>query len=382
MKITQLELFKVKPRWLFLKISTDEGISGWGEPLVEGRADTAAAAVRELQSYLLGRDPLRIEDHFQTLYRCGFYRGGPILMSALSGIEQALWDIKGKLYGIPVYEMLGGRCRDRIKVYAWIGGDEPNQAADQALARIEQQFRAVKMNATGPCDYIGCTREIDAAVGRVRQVREAVGNDIDIAVDFHGRVHKSQAIILARELEPLRPLFYEEPVLAENIESLSELSNHTSIPLAVGERMYGRWGFKDVIARNIVSIIQPDVSHAGGILECRKIAAMAETYDIAVAPHCPMGPIAVAASLQLDTCTPNCVIQEFPIQIHYNEGADLTDYMVRKDVFTVHDGYVDVPKEPGLGVTIDEERVRRASLDGFEWKPPVWRLRDGVIAEW
>jgi galactonate dehydratase len=382
MIITQFELFKVKPRWLFLKVSTGEGISAWGELIVEGRADTTATAVRELQSYLMGRDPLRIGDHFRTLYRCGFYRGGPVLMSALSGIEQALWDIKGKLYGIPVYEMLGGRCRDRVKVYAWIGGDEPTQDADQALARIEQQFRAVKMNATGPCDYIGYTREIDAAVERMRQVRQAVCNDVDIAADSHGRVHKSQAIILAHELEPLHPLFYEEPVLPENNEMLVELSKHTSIPLAVGERMYGRWGFKEVITRGVVSVIQPDISHAGGILECRKIAAMAEAYDIAVAPRCPLGPIAASASLQLDACTPNSVIQELPMQIHYNEGADLLGYLLNKDVFAVHDGYLDVPTGTGFGISIDEDLVRHAATEEFDWKAPVWRLSDGAIAEW
>jgi galactonate dehydratase len=381
-KITGLELFKVRPRWLFLKISTDEGISGWGEPIVEGRAETVKAAVLELEDFLVGRDPRRIEDLWQAMYRGGFYRGGPILTSAISGIEQALWDIKGKYYNTPVYELLGGAARDRIRVYTWIGGDRPHDVADAAREAVAAGFTAVKMNATEEMHYVDSLTKVDAAVERLAAVREAVGDGIGIGIDFHGRVTKTMAKILAVEMTPYRPMFIEEPVLPENNEALREIARATSIPIATGERMYTRWGFKELLREGVVDIIQPDVSHAGGILETRKIAAMAEAYDIAVAPHCPLGPIALAACLQVDACTPNVIIQEQSLGIHYNQGSDLLDYLVDTNVFRYEAGYVPLPDKPGLGIEINEEKVREAAKIGHDWKNPIWRREDGTVAEW
>jgi galactonate dehydratase len=340
-KITSLELFKVPPRWLFLKMSTDEGISGWGEPIVEGRADTVRAAVEELSEHLIGRDPFRIEDHFQVLYRSGFYRGGPVLTSAISGIEQALWDIKGKALNVPVWEMLGGAARDRVQVYSWIGGDRPSQIADAVRAQLAAGFSVLKMNAMPQTHYIDSHQKIDEAVERLATAREIGGVGLGIAVDFHGRLHKSMAKILAREFEPYHPLFIEEPVLPEHDEALREIARHTTIPIACGERLYTRWDFKQILIDGYVDIVQPDLSHAGGILETRKIAAMAEAFDVAVAPHCPLGPIALAASLQLDACTPNVFIQEQSLGIHYNQdGYDLLDYLADPAVLTHDNGTV------------------------------------------
>ncbi|USG65346.1 galactonate dehydratase [Brevibacillus ruminantium] len=382
MKITKLTLYKVQPRWLFLKIDTDAGIEGWGEPIVEGRASTVEACVNELADYLIGKDPLRIEDHFQVLYRGGFYRGGPILTSALSGIEQALWDIKGKFYNMPVYEMLGGAARDKVRIYSWIGGDRPSDVAEAALEKVRAGFTAVKMNATEELDYFDTHSKVEAAVNRIAAVREAVGPDVGIGIDFHGRVHKTMAKILAKELEPYRPMFIEEPVLPENNEALREIARHTTTPIATGERQYTRWGFKQILMDGYVDIIQPDLSHAGGILEVKKIAAMAEAFDVSVAPHCPLGPIALASCLQLDACTPNAIIQEQSLGIHYNKGSDLLDYLADPQVFQYRDGYVDIPKGPGLGITINEEVVKRAAEEGHNWKNPVWRHQDGSVAEW
>lgn len=382
MKVTGFSLYKVPPRWLFLKVETDAGIAGWGEPIVEGRADTVAACVKELSEYLIGKDPLRIEDHWQVLYRGGFYRGGPILTSALSGIEQALWDIKGKYYNIPVYEMLGGAARDSIRVYSWIGGDRPQDVAAAAKEKVKAGFTAVKMNATEEMNYIDAPSKVEAVVSRVAAIREAVGGDIGIGIDFHGRVHRAMAKILAKELEPYRPMFLEEPVLPENNEALREIARHTTTPIATGERQYTRWGFKRILLDGYVDIIQPDLSHAGGILEVRKIAAMAEAFDVAVAPHCPLGPIALAASLQVDACTPNAIIQEQSLGIHYNQGSDLLDYLVDPGVFQYVDGFVAIPKGPGLGIEIDEKRVQEAARQGHNWKNPVWRNEDGTVAEW
>lgn len=382
MKITNLELFQVPPRWLFLKMSTDEGIVGWGEPIVEGRASTVAACVRELSDYLIGKDPMRIEDLVQTLYRSGFYRGGPILTSALSGIEHCLWDIKGKFYNAPVHDLLGGLCRDNIEVYSWIGGDRPSDVAAAAQEKMDLGFRAIKMNGTEELHYIDSFRKVDDVAQRMAAIREACGPDLKIGVDFHGRVHKPMAKVLAKALEPYNPMFIEEPVQAENNEALKELTRHTSIPIATGERMYTRWDFKPLFEMGVVDIIQPDPCHAGGILECRKIAAMAEAYDVALALHCPLGPIALAVCLQIDACTPNAFIQEQSLGIHYNRGNDLMDYLVDPSVFAYQDGRVDIPKGPGLGIEIDEERVRAAALEGHNWHNPVWRNADGTIAEW
>lgn len=382
MIITALKLYPVQPRWLFLKIETDEGICGWGEPVVEGHAHTVKAAVEEMSCYLLGKDPRKIEDLWQTMYRTGFYRGGPVMMSAIAGIDQALWDIKGKYYQMPVYEMLGGACRDKLKVYCWIGGDRPNDIHRQALEKYEQGYRAVKMNATEEMHYIDTFDKVEAVVERVAAIREALGMKMDIAVDFHGRVHKTMAKVLARELEPLHPMFIEEPVLPQNNEALREIARSCSIPIATGERMFSRWEFKNLLQDGYVDIIQPDLSHAGGISECKKISAMAEAYDVAVAPHCPLGPIALAACVQMDTCTPNVFIQEQSLGIHYNQGSDLLDYLNDRSVFTYKDGFTDILTRPGLGIDVNEELVEEMAKKGHNWKNPVWRNYDGTIAEW
>lgn len=382
MKITKLETFVVPPRWLFLKIETDEGIVGWGEPVIEGRAKTVQAAVEELSDYLIGKDPLRIEDHWQVMYRGGFYRGGPILMSAISGIDQALWDIKGKYYNAPVYELLGGACRDSIRVYSWIGGDRPSDVGQAAKEKVEAGFTAVKMNATEELQFIDSYEKIDQAVARIAAIREAVGYDIGVGIDFHGRVHKPMAKILVKELEQYRPMFIEEPVLPENNEALREIAKYTHIPIATGERMFSRWDFKSLLSDGYVDIIQPDLSHAGGITECKKIASMAEAYDVALAPHCPLGPIALASCLHVDATSYNAFIQEQSLGIHYNKGSDLLDYVMDKEVFEYKDGYVLNPVKPGLGIEINEKHVRKLAEEGHNWKNPIWRHKDGTIAEW
>lgn len=382
MRIRSMELFKVPPRWLFLKMTTEEGVVGWGEPIVEGKADTVAAAVTEMSEYLIGKDARRIEDIWQVLYRGGFYRGGPILTSAISGIEHALWDIKGKTLGVPVYDLLGGPVREKMRVYAWIGGDRPSEVAEAARQRIAEGYKAVKMNGTSEMEWVDSYTKVEEAAERLASVRAAVGNGVGIGVDFHGRVRKGMAKLLMKELEPYKPLFIEEPVLAENNDVLPELARHTSSLIATGERMFTRWDFKGLLAQGAVDIIQPDLSHAGGIWEVRKIAAMAEAYDVAVAPHCPLGPITLAASLQLDFCTPNAFIQEQSLGIHYNQGSDLLDYLADPAVFRYEDGYVLRGDKPGLGIDINEEKVREMAKVGHQWRNPIWRNEDGSLSEW
>ena len=382
MKITNIKLYQVPPRWLFLKVETDEGIVGWGEPVIEGRAHTVKAAVEELSQYIIGKDPMKIEDIWQVLYRSGFYRGGPILMSAMAGIDQALWDIKGKFFNAPVHQLLGGAVREKIKVYSWIGGDRPSDVAEEAKKKQSQGFTAIKMNGTEELQYIDSYEKVDALPERVDAIRKAVGKNFGIGVDFHGRVHKPMAKILMKELDPYRLMFIEEPVLDENLEALKELSRHTSTPIATGERMYSRWDFKELLSTGYIDILQPDLSHAGGITECRKIATMAEAYDVAIAFHCPLGPIALAACLQVDAVSHNAFIQEQSLGIHYNKGNDILDYLKDPTVFQYDNGFVNIPEGPGLGIEVDEEKVKEASLSSHNWKNPVWRHEDGSVAEW
>ena len=381
MKIARIELFKVPPRWLFLKMTTEDGLTGWGEPVCEGKADTVAAAVRELGAQLIGHSAADVEDAFQLMYRGGFYRGGPVLMSAISGIEQAMWDIKGKALGVPVYELLGGKCREKIEVYRWVGGDRPRDAVSEAAKAVQEGYRAVKMNGTDELRWIDDFAGMDAAAERVAAVREAFP-ELRIAVDFHGRVHKTMAKQLMRLLEPYRLMFVEEPVLCENEDEFLELSRACPIPIATGERNYTRWGFKHMLTRGGVDIVQPDVSHCGGILEAKKIAAMAEAFDTAVALHCPLGPVALAACLQVDFCTPNAFIQEQSAGIHYNKGYDLLNYLKNPEVFRWDAGSCALLTGPGLGIEVDEDYVRRMAAEGHDWHNPLWRDRDGAVAEW
>lgn len=379
--IAAIETFAVPPRWLFVRLETDAGEVGWGEASLEGHAEAVDGAFAALRSRFVGADPDDIEDIWQTAHRLGFYRGGPVLMSALSGLDQSLWDIKGKRLGLPVWQLLGGKVRSRIPVYAWIGGDRPHDVAQAARVRRDQGFHAVKMNATEDIGWLDSPKVVDATVDRVRAVQ---AEGLDVGLDFHGRVHRAMARQLAAAVEPLRPLFIEEPVLSEHPEAVAALAAHTAIPIALGERLYSRWDFKPFFEASAVDIVQPDLSHAGGISECRRIAAMAEAYDVAVAPHCPLGPIALAACLQVAATSINFVIQEMSLGIHYNDADhDLLTYLVDPDVFAVNDGMVATPQGPGLGIVIDEARVRSvAAAMGPGWRNPVWRGPDGAVREW
>lgn len=382
MKITNITVYKVKPRWIFVKVSTDEGIDGWGEMISGTKTETVVTGAYEIGNrFLVGQNPFEIERLFQEMHR-SFFRGGPINGTIVSGFEMALWDIKGKALNVPVYELLGGAARDKIKVYSWIGGDRPDDVVAQAQDRFDRGFTAIKMNATEELHYIDSYKKVSEVVERVESIRNKFGDDLDIGVDFHGRVHKPMAKVLAKALEPYHPMFLEEVVLPENEEHFSEIANSVAVPLATGERLYTRWQFKNIFKQGAIDVIQPDVALCGGILETRKIAAMAEAYDIAVAPHAPYGPIALAATLQVDSCTPNVFIQEQSLGIHYNKGFDLLDFVKNKEVFQYTDGYVNLPSKPGLGLEMDEDRVKEISQEGLVWTNPKWKHYDGTIAEW
>ncbi len=372
MKITRLETFFVNPRWLFLKMHTDEGIVGLGEPVLEGRAQSVAAAVQEIGRYLIGQDPRLIEHHWQAIYRGQFYRGGPILTSALSGIEQAMWDITGKWLGQPVHRLLGGPTREKIRLYRHCGGKTPEEAAANAKAAVAQGFTALKTGVPGaPIRAIDSLAFVQRAERQFAAMREAVGPEVDIAIDFHGQSSPAMSIRLAKALEPYYPMFIEEPVLPENVAEMARVARSTSIPIATGERLFTKWGYREVLEQQAATVLQPDVSHAGGILECKKIAAMVETYFGSIAPHCPLGPIALAACLQLDAAIPNFLIQEF---VTLGEG-----YL--KEPFVMKDGSVAVPDKPGLGVELDEEALADKVHDGA-WETPGLRHEDGAVGDW
>ncbi len=381
MKITDIKVYKVKPRWIFVQILTDEGVDGWGEMISGTKTETVVAGAYEAGKRIIGRDPLEIERIWQELHR-SFFRGGPINGTIVSGIEMALWDIKGKYYNVPVYELLGGKARDNIKVYSWIGGDRPSDIVAEAQDRVDRGFDSVKMNATEELHYIDSFKKVQQVVDRVSALREKFGYNLNIGIDFHGRVHKPMAKVLAKELEPYKLMFLEEVVLPENEEAFEQVAQHTSTPLATGERLVTRWEFKNIFNKGTIDIIQPDVALVGGIGEMRKIAAMAEMYDMAVAPHAPYGPIALAATLQVDVCTPNVFIQEQSLGIHYNKGFDLLDFVNNKEIFEYTDGFVDIPTGPGLGIDLNVEFIKEISQEGLIWTNPKWKHYDGTIAEW
>ncbi|KAJ9154787.1 Mandelate racemase/muconate lactonizing protein-like protein [Pleurostoma richardsiae] len=381
-KIAKLEYFRVPPRWLFVKITDENGGVGWGEATLEGHTQAVEGCLDAWRDRYIGLEADNIEHIWQASWRMGFYRGGAVFMSALAGIDIALWDLKARNLGVPIYQLLGGKLRDKIKVYAWIGGDRPQDVAEAAKARKEQGFLSIKMNGTADLGWLDSPSALDESVERLKAVKS---HGLDAGIDFHGRVHKPMAGQLAKALEPYRPLFIEEPLLSEHPGGIKALSEKTTIPIALGERLYSRWDVRPFLEAHSIDILQPDISHCGGISEIRRIAAAAETYDVAVAPHCPLGPIALAASVQVDTAMPNFVIQEMSLGIHYNEGVDLISYTKNPEVWLPTDGYINILEGPGLGIEVDEEQVRRMAktTEGLKaWANPGFIGPGGEIREW
>jgi galactonate dehydratase len=370
MKITKLETIFVKPRWLFLKMHTNKGIVGLGEPVLEGRSQTVAAAVKEIGRFLIGKDPRLIEHNWQAVYRWQFYRGGPILASALSGIEQAMWDILGKSLRVPVYRLLGGPTRTKIRLYRHCGGPAISRHVASASKAVKDGFTALKTGIPGPLKYVDTLARVEQVARYFGAMRKTVGPDIDIAIDFHGKASPAMSIRLAKALEPHYPMFIEEPVLPGNVDELVRVARSTSIPIATGERLFTKWGFREVIQRQAATVLQPDLSHAGGISEVKKIAAMAECYYASIAPHCPLGPIALAACIQLDACIPNFLVQEYAT---LGEG-----YL--EDPFEVVDGHIPLPTKPGLGIELDEDALADKLYDG-SWEHTPSLHDDGSVAD-
>ncbi|KAF2092080.1 D-galactonate dehydratase [Saccharata proteae CBS 121410] len=381
-KISSIEYFRVPPRWLFVKITDADGNAGWGEATLEGHTEAVEGTLDEFRTRFVGLEADNIEHIWQLAWRLSFYRGGPVFMSALAGIDIALWDLKARNLNVPIHQLLGGAVRSKVSVYAWIGGNRPSDVTAAAKARLAQGFKAVKMNATEDVGWLDSPRVVDSAVERLRLVKEL---GMDAAMDFHGRLHKPMAKQLAKALEPHRPLFIEEPLLSEHPEGIKQLSELTTCPIALGERLHSRWDVKRFLQDASVDVLQPDVSHCGGISELKRIAAMAEAYDVAIAPHCPLGPIALAACLQIGLCTPNHVIQEMSQGIHYNTDAgdvDIHTYLLDSAVFNVEHGFVNKLDGPGLGIEINEAVVREHARTATPWPNGEFFGQDGSVREW
>jgi galactonate dehydratase len=371
--IKTLLAFGGRQTWVFVLVETDAGITGVGEASLEGKELAVQAAVDDFARFLLGRDPTRIEQNWQIMYRHGFWRGGVVLLTAMSGIEQALWDIAGKELGVPVYRLLGGACRDKMQLYTHCGGRDPDDLARNAQKLVAAGWRALKIGSMGFEHFTSERQCVKAVAENLRVLRQAVGPDILIGMDCHGRHTPSQAIMLARALEPYDLFFLEEPVPPDNVEAFMRLARaETNVNLATGERLFTKWGYREILEKQYVDIIQPDVCHDGGILETRKIAAMAETYYVRVAPHNPNGPVATAASLQLAACLPNFVILEYAINQPWRD-------QVIMEPLSIVDGYVQLPTTPGLGVDLNYEAIARMPYQPRDYPGSFWP--DGGVAD-
>ena len=356
MKITDLKMIHIRPRWMFLKIETDEGICGWGEPVVEGRARTVETAVNEFRPMLIGADPLKIEHLWQGMYRRTFYRGGPILCSAISGIEMALWDIKGKDLGVPVYKLLGGKVRDSVKCYAngWFAGAKtPEEFAEKAKIAVENGFSGLKWDPFGKAYLNIDPKSLNDALDCVAAVKDAVGDKVHLIIEGHGRFNVPTAVRIGNALEKFGILWFEEPIPPDDKKGIAWVRSKISTPVSGGERLYSRFEYADYLRMECADFWQPDVSHAGGIMEVRKIASMAEAHYIPVCPHNPSGPVANAATLQLAACTPNFYLLE----------TMSSDIPWRADVSTekvkFENSEMFIPDLPGLGIDINEEEIAK-----------------------
>ena len=397
MKISEIRTFiaysGLDRNYLFLEIETSTGAVGVGEATVEGKLKAVEAAIREHENYLIGKDPQAIEEHWQVMNRGSFWRGGPVLNSAISGIEIALWDILGQELGAPIHQLLGGACRRKIRAYTHILGNTAEEHAEMAKELVKRGYNALKMDPYSSMEgeFVGGRKRdgsyplphgeavigrdaFEKSIERVRLVREAVGKGVDLMLDLHGRTTPTEAIRFAHEVEKYNPLFIEEPVPPENVDILALVRNSSRVSIATGERIFTKYGFRELLEKKACQVLQPDVCHAGGILECKKIAAMAEANFAEMAPHNPLSPVATAACLQLDACIPNFLIQEVP-----SEDASWRERAV-ENAPKVVDGYFEIPSKPGLGVRLNHDALGERPYKKTDL--PRFRREDGSLTEW
>ncbi len=377
MQITGIETFLVRPanrNFVFVKVHTDEGLYGIGEAYSAGPDEAVAAVIHDFTDWLIGRDPRDIEFLWQLLYNASRFPGGVITNAAISGIEHALWDIKGKALGVPVYQLLGGKCRDRVRIYLHAGGATPEALAENALAQLARYgATAIKVSPFPPDhEQLPVSAQIRAAVARLEHLRQAVGPEIEIAVDAHATIFEPiRALQLAQALKPYDIFFYEEPLRPENIDALAALRRQVDIPIATGEMLYTKYEFRDLLVRGAADIVQPDICCAGGLLEQKKIAAMAEAFYATIAPHNPVGPVATAVNVHLAACTPNFLILEY-LPDDRPGRRELVDAPMQ-----LVDGYLQLPTAPGLGIDLQVEAF--AQYPPARWHRAFPMRPDGSI---
>jgi galactonate dehydratase len=363
LKITKLETFIHKNSWVFVKISTDAGIVGWGE-MLKDKSKACAAEAQEMAKYLVGQDPRPITHHWQAIYRHGFYRGGPVLTAVLSGIDMALWDIKGKALGLPVSELLGGPTRERIRVYG--------SRQDVEAGKCNAMKGALKADDRAAYKYVESAGYVQRAAKSFAAQREHFGPDVDMALDFHGAVQPQTAMLLIKAIEPYQPFFVEEPIQCQDVEGMAAIAAKTHLPIATGERIFTKWGFRDILDKKAASIIQPDICYAGGITELRLIAGLAESHYVPLAPHNPQGPCSLAASCQIAAAIPNFLIQEQGTRSHDN---------LLKNPFQAEKGYLPVSTAPGLGIEFDENKFMAQVGEPQPYQRSYDR-DDGSVVDW
>lgn len=383
MRIETVETFMLSEREVLVRIETDDGIVGWGDASLEHRVVTVAAAIRELSRLLIGEDPRPVTAHWQRLTRAGFYRGGAVLASAVAGLDHALWDVRGKALGAPVHELLGGPCRDRVRLYTHTWGG-PGRTGDpvRAAALVADGYTLVKASIAGPVEFLPAPAQVESFTRDLEALRAAIGDAADFGIDLHGRVSLAHARRLADAAAHTRPAFFEEPCRPEHQSLLGRLTASTSVPIATGERLFSREEFLPVLEAGI-ALAQPDPAHAGGITEVFRIATLAESFDVQLAPHCPLGPVALAVCLQLDLAVPNFYAQEHVIDLRSADSPDLA-ILANPSVLVARDGHLARPTGPGLGIEIDEEAVRARHRDDLSVPQgnPTWSYPDGSFAEW
>jgi galactonate dehydratase len=376
-KVREVRVYSTwgEPRnWIFVKVLTDAELYGWGEATLEGKEETVSACVRELGRYLVDKDPLAVEHHWAAMFRHGFWRGGVVLNSALAALDQALWDLRGKAWGVPVYKLLGGPTRERIRLYTHVGIYNPALMEEDARRDVADGFTAMKTGAWASEASLPEAEQIARFAERVGRLREVVGPSIDIMIDNHGRSRAAMAARLMEALNPFGLLWLEEPTPPDDLDALARLrAAGPKMDLATGERLYSKWDYLPLFEKRLVDVVQPDLCHAGGITEVKKIAAMAEAYYVLVAPHSPQGPVSTAASAHLGMAIPNFHILEFVRSAPYRDR-------VLREAWVVEKGNLSVPDRPGLGVDLDEDALAASPM-----RPPgvprgAWAA-DGSVAD-
>lgn len=383
MEVTGYEIFTVPPRWVFLKIETSEGIVGWGEPAVEGHSETLCSAVSALvEDHVLGADPIAITNLWYRMYRGNHYTNGPVVMSAIAGIDQALWDIKGRALDEPVYRLLGGPVRNKVRIYQWLSGDHPDELAEDAKQAVEEGYSTLGLMAHTRPARMRTSEIVDRMDDRISAVRDAVGDEIDLATDFRGRVSTSVARQLLSKLEKYNLMFVEEPIHPDYDENFQELANACNTPIAVGQRIYSRWAFRPALESGVVDIVQPAVSHAGGITEVVNIGQMAEAFDVSLMPKCSVGPLSFAAAMHVQMGVSNAALQGQHDKFYADQQNEFFNYIENESYFTFNEGFMTISEKPGLGIEVDEAYVREQAEKKANWKGPTWHYEDGSVANW